>query len=63
MHLSEKYFQHSDHFTRVLGDKENQRKNFKNNQLSENEDSLTEKKINNIEEKDKEIDQVDKIQS
>ena len=61
--LSENYFQHADHFTRVLGDKENQRKNFKNNQLSENEDSMTEKKINNIDNKDKEIDQVDKIQS
>ena len=59
--LSENYFQHADHFTRILGEKEIQRKNFKNNIPSETGDILTEKKIENID--NKEIEQIDKVQS
>ena len=50
--LSENYFQHADHFTRVLGERENQKKNFKNNLTSENEEIISEKKNENVEKKD-----------
>ena len=58
--LSENYFQHADHFTRVLGERETQRKNFKNNLESVNEDVALEKKIENL---DKESEQIEKTQS
>ena len=58
--LSENYFQHADHFTRVLGERETQRKNFKNNLESVNEDVVLEKKIENL---DKESEQIEKTQS
>ena len=61
--LSENYFQHADHFTRVLSEKENQRKNFRNSHLNENQDTPIEKKIDNTENKEKESDQTDKVQS
>jgi len=59
--LSENYFQHADHFTRILGEKEIQRKNFKNNTSTEAGDILDEKKIENID--NKESEQIDKVQS
>ena len=59
--LSENYFQHADHFTRILGEKEIQRKNFKNNTSTEAGDILDEKKIENIDNKGSE--QIDKVQS
>ena len=38
--LSENYFQHADHFTRILNDKEAQRKmSFKNKDLDETTDT------------------------
>ena len=38
--LSENYFQHADHFTRILNEKEIQRKmNFKNKDLDETTDT------------------------
>ena len=58
--LSENYFQHADHFTRILGEREIQRKNFKNNLSSENEE-IPEKKIENV--KKKENEQIEKNQS
>ena len=58
--LSENYFQHADHFTRVLGERETQKKNFKTNLSSENED-ISEKKIENVEKKEGE--QIEKVQS
>ena len=67
--LSENYFQHADHFTRILTDQENSRKNrFSNNKninhnISENKDSeinqtfkeeiSEEKKIETLDLKDK----------
>ena len=59
--LSENYFQHADHFTRVLSERETQRKNFKNNLTNENEDVISEKKVENVEKK--ESDQIEKVQS
>jgi len=61
--LSENYFQHADHFTRILGEKEIQKKNFKTNISSENnnEEVLLEKKIKNID--NNESEQIDKVQS
>ena len=59
--LSENYFQHADHFTRVLGERENQKKNFKNNLTSENEEIISEKKNENVEKKDDH--QIEKAQS
>jgi len=59
--LSENYFQHADHFTRVLGERENQKKNFKNNLTSENEEIISEKKNENVKEKDDH--QIEKAQS
>tara|TARA_B100000073_G_scaffold327049_1_gene312320 strand:- start:78 stop:476 length:399 start_codon:yes stop_codon:yes gene_type:complete len=58
--LSENYFQHADHFTRILGERETQKKNFKTNLSSENED-ISEKKIDNVEKK--EVEQIEKVQS
>ena len=58
--LSENYFQHADHFTRVLGEREIQRKNFKTNLSSENE-NVSEKKIDDVEKK--ETEQTEKVQS
>ena len=59
--LSENYFQHADHFTRILGERETQRKTYKNNLSSENEDVVSEKKIENLEKKESE--EIEKIQS
>ena len=59
--LSENYFQHADHFTRVLGERETQRKNLKTNLTSENEDVIPEKKIENTEKKESE--EIAKVQS
>ena len=59
--LSENYFQHADHFTRVLGERETQRKNLKTNLTNENEDVIPEKKIENNEKKESE--QIEKVQS
>ena len=57
--LSENYFQHADHFTRILNEKETQKKiNYKNKNLKEsneiNEDK--EKKIDSITEKNENLD-------
>ena len=57
--LSENYFQHADHFTRVLGERENLKKNYKNNISGVSGDDTAEKKIENIEKKDNE--QLEKI--
>ena len=66
--LSENYFQHADHFTRILTDQENSKKNrFSNNKninhnISENKDSeinqtfkeeISEEKIETLDLKDK----------
>ena len=57
--LSENYFQHADHFTRVLGEREIQRKNFKSNLTTENVDEVSDKKIEEI--KKKENEQIEKV--
>tara|TARA_Y100000992_G_C21146597_1_gene434084 strand:+ start:317 stop:730 length:414 start_codon:yes stop_codon:yes gene_type:complete len=56
--LSENYFQHADHFTRILNEKEIQKKIILKNQNSENNDNLsdnTEKNIENLSEKQENI--------
>ena len=55
--LSENYFQHADHFTRVLSEKEVQRKIY--NKSSSDEIEIIEKKLN----KDKNNESSEKIQS
>ena len=57
--LSENYFQHADHFTRVLSEREIQRKNFKSNLTTENADEISDKKTENIEKKENE--QIEKV--
>ena len=47
--LSENYFQHADHFTRILNEKEIQKKTIFKNQVPENNDNLIDKKEKNIE--------------
>tara|TARA_B100001057_G_scaffold498244_1_gene604672 strand:- start:1565 stop:1966 length:402 start_codon:yes stop_codon:yes gene_type:complete len=59
--LSENYFQHADHFTRILNEREVQRKNFKNNDSSESNENISDKKLDNIEKKENE--QIEKVQS
>ncbi len=48
--LSENYFQHADHFTRILNEKEIQKKVIFKNQISEKNDNK-EKNIENLSEK------------
>ena len=57
--LSENYFQHADHFTRILSERETQRKNFKTNHINENEEVNSEKKVENLEKKESE--QIEKV--
>ncbi len=57
--LSENYFQHADHFTRVLSEKEIQKKTFNKSSLEET--SGSEKKVDNFVDKDPESSK--KIQS
>ena len=47
--LSENYFQHADHFTRVLNEKEIQKKTFYKDNNSVKSDDLNENKEKNIE--------------
>ena len=57
--LSENYFQHADHFMRVLNEKENQKKTIYKNQISEDINNLSDNKEKNIEtlsEKKKSVD-------
>ena len=56
--LSENYFQHADHFTRILNEKEIQKKIILKNQNSENNNNLsdnTEKNIENLSEEQENI--------
>ena len=46
--LSENYFQHADHFTRIFNEKEIQKKTIFKNQISEN-NNLSDNKEKNIE--------------
>ena len=50
--LSENYFQHADHFTRVLSEKEIQRKTY--NKSTHEETSISEKKADNLGDKQSE---------
>ena len=54
--LSENYFQHADHFTRILNEKEIQKKTIFKNQISENNSlsDIKEKNIENLSEKEQE---------
>ena len=58
--LSENYFQHADHFTRVLNEKEIQKRmSYKNKNLDDNEElsENKEKKIESISEKKDDLDE------
>tara|TARA_B000000532_G_C18512933_1_gene253878 strand:+ start:46 stop:450 length:405 start_codon:yes stop_codon:yes gene_type:complete len=57
--LSENYFQHADHFTRVMSEKEIQRKTYNKSSLEET--SSSEKKSDNL--NDKQSESSEKIQS
>ena len=57
--LSENYFQHADHFTRVMSEKEIQRKTFNKSSLEETNSS--ERKSDNL--NDKQSESSEKIQS
>jgi hypothetical protein len=57
--LSENYFQHADHFTRIMSEKEIQRKTFNKSSLEETNSS--EKKSDNL--NDKKSESSEKIQS
>ena len=57
--LSENYFQHADHFTRVLSEKEIQRKTYNKSSLEETNSS--ERKSDNL--NDKQSESSEKIQS
>ena len=46
--LSENYFQHADHFTRILNDKEAQKKTNYNNKSLDVKDDLQENKENKV---------------
>tara|TARA_B100001113_G_C20880827_1_gene522583 strand:- start:186 stop:596 length:411 start_codon:yes stop_codon:yes gene_type:complete len=59
--LSENYFQHADHFTRILVEKEIQRKNYKSKFVNENEAEISENKIENVEKSKTE--EIEKISS
>ena len=63
--LSENYFQHADHFMRILNEKGNQKKSTYNNKnsIEENNSAENKKKIENLAEKDKDIDNLDKAHS
>ena len=50
--LSENYFQHADHFTRVMSEKEIQRKTY--NKSTHEETSISEKKADNLGDKQSE---------
>ncbi len=54
--LSENYFQHADHFTRIFNEKETQKKTIFKNQISENNSlsDIKEKNIENLSEKEQE---------
>ena len=54
--LSENYFQHADHFTRIFNEKEIQKKTIFKNQISENNSlsDIKEKNIENLSEKEQE---------
>ena len=57
--LSENYFQHADHFTRILNEKEIQKKSIYNGRNSIEANNLIEndkKKVSTLAEKDKDID-------
>ncbi len=61
--LSESYFQHADHFTRILNEQENNRKNkFSQNTIENNPSGEKNKKLENLADND-EKDKVDSLQS
>ena len=62
--MSENYFQHADHFSRILSEQENYRKSKFNSKSSfnNNEDLNNEKKNSNVQE-EKINDKSDKVQS
>ena len=64
--LSENYFQHADHFTRILNEKGIQKKSIYNNRNSieaNNSTEINKKKIETLDKKDKDIDDLDKTHS
>ena len=61
--LSESYFQHADHFTRILNEQENNRKNkFSQNTIENNPSGEKNKKLENLADNDEKV-KVDSLQS
>ena len=59
--LSENYFQHADHFTRILNDQESQRRARFSDSISDENTSDVEKKSEKIEDKVEKINNVSEI--
>ncbi len=64
--LSENYFQHADHFTRILNEQENYKKikysQSSNDEKNENKDVLTDEKINKEETTEKVVSKKEEIE-
>ena len=64
--LSENYFQHADHFTRILNEQENYKKikysQSSNDEKNENKDVLTDEKINKEETAEKVVSKKEEIE-
>ena len=62
--MSENYFQHADHFSRILSEQENFRKSkFESKPSSNNSEALVNEKNKNSVQDEKIIDKSDKVQS
>ena len=62
--MSENYFQHADHFSRILSEQENFRKSkFESKPSSSNSEALVNEKNKNSVQDEKIIDKSDKVQS
>jgi len=62
--MSENYFQHADHFSRILSEQENFRKSkFESKSSSNNSEALVNEKNKNSVQDEKIIDKSDKVQS
>ncbi len=62
--LSENYFQHADHFTRILSEQENfKRIKFSENNSDDNKKNKENEKVNKFSEKEKENEDTNNIQT
>ena len=62
--MSENYFQHADHFSRILSEQENYRKSkFNTKPSTNNNENLTNEKVKDVGQAEKIDDKSDKVQS